>query len=265
MGRGVAQVVEGPVRPKRRVRPTEYRAHRRVVERPVRAAQGQPQRRRPDPRAAGDALAVELQPDERVRRGRQPLQRAAALSVHADQLLADVHPVAGHPEQLRGARPGRDVEREDRPVPVAPHRSEQRVEVSVADVGRQALGQLRLEVRPPARGERLQRVVMGIGPLAVPAVSLGHRVEQRAAPLEAMELVEAAHDRPVVPAGARRIEDPSARLAGDPVHRSRHAVAAAATSGLSGRGEPEHEVPGLGAPGAVPGHLDSPQEPIPAQ
>jgi hypothetical protein len=45
-------------------------------------------------------VAGKPQPVKRVRRSRQPLQRPAALADHTDELLATIHPAAGHPQLL---------------------------------------------------------------------------------------------------------------------------------------------------------------------
>ena len=64
----------------------------------------------------GQLRLIQPQPHERIRRGRQRLQRPGALADHCDQLLAGVGVADRGPQQLRGPRPGRDPERDQRPV-----------------------------------------------------------------------------------------------------------------------------------------------------
>jgi len=81
-------------------------------------------------------LLVEPQPDERIRRGRQVLQRLAALADHADRLVFRGEQPLNNAQEFGGARCGRDIERDQRPVPVAGQAGGQLVEGLVRDVPR---------------------------------------------------------------------------------------------------------------------------------
>ena len=149
LGGAVPQVMQRPVRAEQPVDPGEHHPGRVVGQRPERAAQRPPHRLvRPSRDQVQHLLLVEAQPDERVRRGGQVLQRPAALADHADRLLLRGEQALDDAQQLGGAGAGGDVERDQRPVPVAGQPGEQVVERLVGDAPRRRLGLLRLVCGP---------------------------------------------------------------------------------------------------------------------
>nr|WP_241989752.1 hypothetical protein [Streptomyces sp. AC1-42W] len=269
VGGGVPQVVEGPVGAQDLVRPHQDRAEDGVVQRPDRAPQRHPQRlagAEADAVLAG-RLLVEPQPDERVRRRRQPLEFAASLAVNADQLLPDVDELASDAEEFGGAGAGGDVEGEDRAVPVAGHPREQLVEEPVRDRAGNPLGLLLSVGRPAVALVELHRVVVGVQlPGGVGLPRPGHRVDDRPATGDRLEVVELLHHGQVVVDGPGRVPGARVELAGDDVHRAGPwRVRPPSPRGLAGLLEPQDEVPDLRPAGSFPRVLDRPEEALPAQ
>ena len=245
-----------------------------IGQRPERAAQRPPQRlvlpRRHQP---GHLRLIQPQPHERIRRGRDRLQRPGPLADHRDQLLARVGIPLGGAEQLRRAHPGRHPERHQRPVPVRAQRREQLAELLIRDLPRPAPDQLR-PVQPAAlRAERLHRVpVRARAPATAPRQR--ERVHHRPGPCLQVVLVEPARHRLAMGHRGRRVTRPGRRLAG---HRIRHRPrtragqcrAARMTPVRPGRLarhlQPPDEITGLGPGRLVPRHADRPDEPEPPQ
>ena len=147
----MAKVVKRPVRSERGVGPLEHPVRRVIGQRPVRAPQRPPERIRrpggPRPRnSSGRAAAT------RTRRARrEALHRPRALADHRDQLLRRDRRPCARAQQLRGPCPGRDPERDQRPVPVRGQPGEQLVEPLVGDASRDPPGHPRpVAARPLA-------------------------------------------------------------------------------------------------------------------
>ncbi len=159
--RGVPKIVQRPVRPQRGVGAGEHRPGRVVAQRAERAPQRPPQRLvAAGWHQTGHLRLIEPQPDERVRRGRQRLQRPGSLAHHGDQLLPRVGVGNRGAQQLRGPRTGRDPQRHQRPVTVRTQLREQRVEPLVRDGPRRPRHHLRPIPAAALTDERLHRVVM---------------------------------------------------------------------------------------------------------
>ena len=167
VGGRVPQVVQRPVRSQHRAGPGEHPVRGVIGQRPERAAQRPPQRLVPAGwHQPGHLRLIQPQPHERVRRGRDRLQRPGALADHGDQLLARVGISLGGAEQLRRAHPGRHPERHQRPVPVRAQRREQLAELLIRDLPRPAPGQLRPV--QPARSARNGSIGFRCAPARLP-------------------------------------------------------------------------------------------------
>ena len=107
------QIMQGPVRPQRRVGAGEHQPGRVITQRPPRPPQRPPQRLIP---ASGhqppDLLLIQPQPHERVRRGGQLLQRTRPLADHGDQLLPRIGIAGRCAQQLRCPGTRRHPERD---------------------------------------------------------------------------------------------------------------------------------------------------------
>jgi hypothetical protein len=264
---GMPQIVQCPVRAQRGVGLVEDHPGGVVCQRPERTAQSPPQcLLRPFRDQVPRLLLVEPQPHERVGRGRQPLQRPAALADHTDHLLLGHHEALADAEQFGGAGAGGHVERDQGPIPVAVQGREELAERLIRDAPRGWLGLLRLIHRSPRwPPERPHRIVVGVEML-VDAPGLGERVDQRPAVHLPVVLIERPDHRASVPPGPGRVVGARSCLASDRVHRSRcRRVRAALPQRLLAGLEPQSEVARLRASGEMPGNLHRTQKPVPRQ
>ena len=169
VGRGVTQRVQrdAGARGCPLAGPLEHPVDRVIGQRPGRAARGPPQRL---PLPAGDQPGhlhlIQPQPHERIGGGRQLLQRTGALADHGDQLPARLDATQGRRQQLRGPRPGRHVERHQRPVPMRRQRREDLVELTVRDAARDPGGNPRPVPARPLMAVGLHRVAVRVRPPA---------------------------------------------------------------------------------------------------
>ena len=160
------KIVQRPVGAKGLVRPDEHGPRRVIGQRPERLPQSPPHRVVGPGRrlAAHLLLLIQAQPHERIRRGRQLLQRPRSLADYGDQLLSRVDARAEHAQQLLSARPGGDPEGHQRPVPVRAQQREQLVELPIGNVPRDPPRQPGPEQAGSLRAERFHRVAMGMSP-----------------------------------------------------------------------------------------------------
>ena len=259
VGRCVAQRMQGGAASRCLAGALEHAVDRVVGQRPHRTAQGPPQRLPPALRDEPLHLhLVEPQPNERVRGRRQFLQLAGALAGHRDHLPPGID--AGHRrrQQLRRAGSRRDVERDQRPVPVRGQPGEDLVELLVRDRPRDP-GRHPRPVEPgPLMAERLHRVVMGMRPAAPPRPVQRERVDHRTAARLQVELVEAAQHRLAVRPHRRRVRFPA--------RRGRRVRAAPVRAGRLARHQhPPAEIAGLDPRRPIPRHPGSPDEAEPAE
>jgi hypothetical protein len=234
-----------PVGAQRGVGAAQHRAHRLVVQAAERTAKRPPHRLAARDQLRRQALLIQPQPHERIRRGRQPLDSPRPLPRHRDELLTVVDVRAAQAQQLGGASPGRYVERQDRPVTGRRHRREQLVEQPVWNGPRLCLRYPLTVSSAPRLRKWLQRIVVG----AAPAAAAGrHRVPQRPGPQFPVELIESAdHSEVVVD---RRRSEMSTRipLARTQVETACRRPAAATRPPRAGRPHPQHEIADLPAP-----------------
>ena len=153
--------------------------------------------------------------------------------------------VHGDAEQFRGTGAGRDVERQQRPVPVRAQRCEQLIEEPVGQVSRDPLGHPLPERCPRSRREGLHRIVVRLRPSSGSVVRVGDRIDQRPVAVADPVGVEHLDDREGVVDGRRRVPDLPTCWADQP--------------------HPQHEVACLEPTRALPGHIDRGQEPPPSQ
>ena len=217
-------------------------------------------------------LLIEPVPHERVRRRGKLLACPGALADHADQLLAGQEVALAHAQQLRGPRPGRDPERDQRPVPVRPQRREQPVEPVVGDRPRDPLRHDRPVTPRPLGPPLVHRVVMRVRPAAPAGGVQRERVQHRPGPAVSVEVVEPAQHRLAMRHRGRRIPVTGRRLPGHRVRRSRRPRGPASLLRpgrlqpvLDRQLDPAAEVPGLDPGRPVPLDIDSIQEPPPPQ
>ena len=117
------------------------------------------------------------------------------------------HPALGHLQQLRGPGTGRDIERDERPVPVRAQLREDLVQLIIRD----AAGHLPGHLRPVESGIRpvgLHRIVVRVRPPAPPRPAQRERVHDRPGPGLEMEAVKGAEHRLAVRPDRRRIRLP---------------------------------------------------------
>ena len=184
------------VRAGRRAGPLEHPVRRVVGQRPERAPQRPPQRLPVAPwHHAVHLQLIQAQPHERVSRGGQLLQCPAALADHGDQLPPRICPAPGCRQQLRRPRPGRDIKRDQRPVPVRRQRREDLVELLVRDTARDPGGHHRPVQAGALPAERLHRVVVRMRPPATARPVQRERVNQRARARLQVKAVKAAQHR----------------------------------------------------------------------
>jgi len=132
VGSGMAQVVQGPVRPQGGVCPTEHGPGRVVGQRPQRTPQGPPQGLVPALGSqAVQARLVEAKPHEGIRRGRDLLQRPSPLSTDRDQLAPGIDIGSRGPQQLGCPSAGGDPAGHQGPVAVGGQAGEQFVGVNI--------------------------------------------------------------------------------------------------------------------------------------
>ena len=244
----MTKIMKPPAAAQRGAGPGEHRPGRVVGQRPERPPQRPPQRvigpRRDQP---VHLLLVKPQPHERIRGGRQRLQRPRPLPDHRDQLLTRVGVRAPGAQQLGGPGARGHPKRHQCPVPVRPEPGEQLIEPLVRDLPRYPPRYLR-PVPPHALGpERLHRAAMRIRP-APPAAGQRERVHHRPGASLQVELIKATQNRLAVRHRRRRIP---------PVRRR--------TTRLAGELNPAAEIPGLHPGRPIPADIHRPQEAEPAQ
>ncbi len=115
------------------------------------------------------------------------------------------------------------------------------------------------------RGEGLHRIVMGVRTSTTRAGARRDRIAQWPSALCQKVVVEAADDREVVVDRRRRERRGEVALARPRVHAARLWGIRLPRPVLGRGAHPEYEVANLGSVGAVPCHVDRPQEPQPAQ
>ncbi len=193
VGGGVPQRVQRRRGPRPVVDPLEHAVHAVVGQRSDRGTQRPPQRL---PTSPGDQPLhlhlVEPQPHERVRGRRQLLGSAAAFADHRDQLPPGIDPAHRGGQQLRGPRPGRDVEGHQRSVPMRGQPGEDLVELLVGNGARHPGDQPRPVAATAFLAMRLHRVVMGARPPTAAGTVQRERVEHRPATSVAVQVVETA-------------------------------------------------------------------------
>jgi hypothetical protein len=244
----MAKIMQPPAAAQRGAGPGEHRPGRVVRQRPERPPQRPPQRvvgsRRHQP---VHLLLVEPQPHERIRGGRQRLQRPRPLADHGDQLLTRVGVRAPGAEQLSGAGAGGHPERHQCPVPVRHEPGEQLIELLIRDLPRDPPRCLRPVPPGVLSPERLHRAAVRIRP-APPATGQRERVHHRPGASLQVEIVETPQHRLAVRRRRRRVP------------RVRHR-----TARLAGELNPAAEVPGLRPGGLIPSDTGRSQEAEPAQ
>ena len=120
IGRGMPQIVQRPVRAQRGVGAGEHRPGRVIASAAETGAAASTTAARP----ARPAPARPAAPDTAAATRTRPVTAGSgcnapgSLADHRDQLLARVGVADRGAQQLRGPRPGRDPERDQRPVPV---------------------------------------------------------------------------------------------------------------------------------------------------
>ena len=186
LGHPVGRRVPQRVQRRRRACPAggtlEHPVHRMIGQRPERPAQRPPQRLAAAARDQPVHLRlVKPQPDERVGRCGQFLHLAGSLADHGDHLPPGIDPALGDRQQLRGPGTGRDVERDQGPVPVRASRAKISLNSSSGTLRGHALRHPRpvkagplvpvglhrimVRVRPPPRRERSSGNGFMIGPV----------------------------------------------------------------------------------------------------
>ena len=275
VGRRMTKVMQRPVRAHRGAGPGEHQPGRVVSQRPERAPQRPPQRLIPP---SGDEPAhlslIQPQPHERVRGCGQLLQLLCPLADHRDQLLPGIGVGGRRAQQLRSPRPGRDPERDQRPVPVRTQQREQLVEPLIRDLPRHPPRSLRPVPPGALASKRLHRVVMRVRPSPPPTPGQRERVDHRPGASLQVKIVKAAqhalavhHRRRRIPAARRplasnRVRRPRSRR---PSGRSSAGIPPARPRRLISQPDPAAEIPRLGAGRLIPADPRRPQEPPPAQ
>jgi hypothetical protein len=213
---GVPQIVQRPVRAQLGVGPLQDPPHGPVAQRPRLAPQRAPHRL-PWHR---DTVLVEIarQVAEGVWRGRQRIQRAAALRDYPDPLVGPIHLLGLQPQQLAGTRAAGDIEGQQCPVPVSAHRLEQLIPQRVRDRSRGVLGEFLPQRRAASGRLRLQWAAVRQPP--TPLRRSRDRIDQRAAAEATVEGVEGRQDRQGVVDRRGGIAGWQRRLAGAQVHRA---------------------------------------------
>jgi hypothetical protein len=194
------------------------------------------------------------------------LQHLAALADHADRLVLESEQSLNDAQQFGCARPGRDPERDQRPVPVAGQAGEQLAERLVRNAPRGRLGFLRLVCGPAWwLPEELHWVVVGVQAPVLSAFSLRKRVDQRAAVHFPVVLIKRPDCRASMAPGPGRVDPAGRRLPRERIDQTRsRGIGPAGPGRLLDGLLPQGEVTGLG-PACVPGNPDRPQETEPGQ
>ena len=118
------------------------------------------------------------------------------------------------PSSSDGARPGRDPERDQRPVPVRAEPGEQLAELLIGDAARGPLRHPGPEQPGPAARKRLHRIAVRPGTTG-PAAVQRERVHHRAGPGLEVEIVKVPQHRLAVRHRRRRVTAARSRLPGD--------------------------------------------------
>lgn len=169
VGGGVAQRVQGDIGSDAIDDALEHAVNGVVAERAERAAAG-PEQRLAAP-GRDDVLHLELiepQPHKGVGRSRQLLERSTAFSHHAEQLATRIDASLDCRQKLRSTGAGRDIEGDQRPVPVGTQAGEDRVERLIGHRPRDPLGDPRPINADAFIAELLHRVVMAVRTAASP-------------------------------------------------------------------------------------------------
>ena len=209
------QIVQRPVLPERLPGPREHAQRRMVGQLPERAPQRPPQRLvRSRQDQAAHLLLIQPQPYERVRRRRKLLHRPGSFADDRDQLPSRIGIGSRSPQQLRGTGPGRDPERDQRPVAVRAEPGEKLAELPIGDAARGPLRHPGPEQAGPAAGERIHRIAVRPR-TAGPAAGQRERIDHRPGPGIEVEIVKVTQHRLAVRRRRRRVTAVRSRFPGD--------------------------------------------------
>ena len=257
VGRGVPQRMQRRRGASLLVHPLEHAVHRMIGQRPDRAPQRPPQRL-PPPGGdqPGHLHLIKPQPHERVGGSGQLLQMAGALTHDSDQLPPRIHPRHRGRQQLRRPRPGRHIERHQRPVPVRRQPREDLVELLIRHAARNPGRHPRPEQPAALVAIGLHGIVVSVSPAATAEPVQRKRVDDRTGARIPVQVIEGPQHRLRMRAHRRRIRPARGRARPPRPPRRRP---------LAPDLKPPAEITRLDAGCPIPAHSRGIKEPEPPQ